>query len=187
MAYTDVVRTRLINQATYGMSDLEEGVPALYDDMILSLLSEPRFLAVVYAAQPSRAFSTTGGDEDTLYPCERRHPTNRFRYDVINLWCVYAVAILFALVAVFFGAVAVRKEGVTRSMNFTAIAQATQGNAALRSALASHSGGAPGDPDVRVGYGLLVSNGQENLGFGVEGDVMQGARRRMYRVDDSDG
>lgn len=178
---TRVTQTRLMDMHSYlAVPNLETVLPTLYEDMLLSLLSNPQFLAVAWAADTSRVSGTALGGEDTRYPCTRHRTTNRYRYHAADLWAVYTVAVLLCILAVSYGTYAVLDEGVTRTTRFSAIAAATRGPA-LEKVPWEAAGGEEvtgGAGRVRVGYGVVVSKGSS--GFGVEGDVVQGGNRRRW-------
>lgn len=185
---TRVTQTRLMDMHSYlAVPDLETVLPTLYEDMLLSLLSNPQFLAVVWAADTSRVSGTVRGGDDTKYPCTRHRTTNRYRYHAADLWAVYTVAVLLCILAVAYGTYAVLDEGVTRTTRFSAIAAATRGPALEKVPWEAAGGEVAlgGAGRVRVGYGVVVSKGSS--GFGVEGDVVQGGNRRRWAFSRRDG
>ncbi|SPO04745.1 uncharacterized protein DNG_07430 [Cephalotrichum gorgonifer] len=184
-----ITQTRLVDPHSYlGVRDLHKALPTLYEDMLLSMLSNPQFLAVVWAADPGQVTGRAKGGAETEFACTRHRTSNTYRYHAADLWAVYSVAIVLCLMAVGYGAYAVAEEGVTRTTRFSSIAAATRGPALEKIPWEEAGEGAPGglqpvDRDaawkVKVGYGVVVSKGSN--GFGVEGDVVQGnggGRRR---------
>ena len=171
--HTKITQTRLIDIHTYlAAGDLMAGVQTYYEDIILSLLSKPQFLAVVWAADPEKV---TGRDENVddqpLYPCTRHRTSNHYVYHVADLWAVYSIAILLALVATGFGMLAIREEGVARDTRFSSVAAATRGSALEKIPFGPEGEIRTRGKRIKIGYGV-VNRG--NYGFGVEGEVLQG-------------
>jgi len=171
--------------------------------MVLSLFSNPQFLAVSWAANPAVLSGTVAGGEDTRYPCLRERRLNVFFYHRLDLWLVYGAALLLACVAVGFGLAAVGQNGgVFRGTKFSHIVEATRGPGLDRvhaPAPADHEAPAVGDARrVKLGYGLVQSRevqgggadpgpewerGGLMYGFGVEGEVRQAPKppRQSHR------
>ncbi|KAI1263163.1 hypothetical protein F5Y18DRAFT_131669 [Xylariaceae sp. FL1019] len=128
--WTQALQTKLIDTTRYFLPypNATERLESLFDDMILSILSKPEFLAVVWAADPSAKSGLGKGDESTLYPCVRSQSQNVFNYHVRDLWVVYALVILLAFAGIEIGRRAVRaNEGVLRDTRFSTIVAATRG------------------------------------------------------------
>jgi len=202
---TAATQTRLVDPHTYlPVPDLMDAVQSLYEDIVLSLFSNPQFLAVAWAANPAMLSGTVSGGEDTRYPCLRERRLNVFFYHRLDLWLVYGAALLFACIGVGFGLAAVGQNGgVFRGTRFSNIVEATRGPGLDR----VHAVGAA-DQDsvpvgdtrrVKLGYGLIPrrdgQGGEENpgpawegggliYGFGVEGEVRQTTepQRRSHRL-----
>ncbi|GKT52368.1 uncharacterized protein ColSpa_12549 [Colletotrichum spaethianum] len=173
-ANTRVLQTRILDQHNYlVVKDFMAEVQSLYEDVILSMFAQPRLLAVVWANDTS---VKTGNDKgtDMLYPCTRERTDIRYRYHARDLWAVYSVAILLAVVGVAFGVAAVREEGLVRNTRFSSIVAATRGPGLekLPWATTPNSDHRP-VAAAKVGYGLVPQGGAETYGFGVEGDVKQ--------------
>lgn len=185
---TALTQTRLVDGHSWlAVRDMSEALPTLYEDMLLSMLWNPRFLAVVWAADTERPSGTARGGDDTAYPCTRYREVNRYKYLAGDLWAVYTVAVFLCILAVGHGTYAVLDEGVARTTRFSAIAAATRGPALEKIPWEGEGGTAAWQAPakarrVRVGYGVVLSRGTS--GFGVEGDVVQGPtgrRRRWFR------
>ncbi|KAF4500475.1 hypothetical protein FAGAP_3309 [Fusarium agapanthi] len=58
--------------------DFQQQVRRVYEDLIISLLSDPQLLVVAWAADPPKLSGTGIGGEDTKYQCERRRKANFF-------------------------------------------------------------------------------------------------------------
>ncbi|KAL0943081.1 uncharacterized protein CTRU02_200967 [Colletotrichum truncatum] len=178
-ANTKAIQTRLIDQHSYlGVKDLMFQVQSFYEDIILSMFSNPRFLAVVWASDPSQVTGTKVGG-DFRYPCTRERTDNRYKYHASDLWAVYTVAIVLAIVGVAFGVAAVWEEGLVRNTRFSSIVAATRGPGLEKLPWGNTVPGSDHRPvaGARVGYGLVPtdvhSGGSETYGFGLEGDVKQ--------------
>jgi hypothetical protein len=106
----------------------QKEVRRTYEDLLITLLSDPQLLAVAWAADPSKLSGTGTGGEDTKYKCERRRKANYFDYGWLVLVAVYTVSSVIVLVGVCFGIDAMTSDGTDaqRVMTFSAIAGATK-------------------------------------------------------------
>ncbi|KAF6832308.1 hypothetical protein CPLU01_06272 [Colletotrichum plurivorum] len=177
-ANTKAFQTRLIDQHNYlAVKNFMFEVQSFYEDIILSMFTNPRFLAVSWASDPSQV-TGTNKNQRKLFECARERTDNRFKYHVANLWAVYSVAIFLAVVGVSFGVAAVREEGLVRNTRFSSIVAATRGPGLEKLPWGNTVPGTDHRPvaGARVGYGLVPTNphaGGETYGFGLEGDVRQ--------------
>jgi hypothetical protein len=124
---TDATNTKIIDMEHYlPVPDLMGAVQSLYDDIILSLLSNPQFLVVAWAADPS---TPSGKRSDgPLHPCTRTRIRNVFVYKRRVLWIVYGIFITLATISIVFGALAIAKnEGHFRRSRFSSIVGASRG------------------------------------------------------------
>lgn len=196
---TQAVQTKLIDSRNnyFPYPDLMARVQSLYDDIILSLFSNPQFVEVVWAANPAQMSGTAAAAGDdaaaTEYPCTRSRTENSYAYRSRDLWLVYGVAALFTLGCIAAGALAIRSNGgVTRNTRFSSVVAATRGAAlekiAWRGPLLDR-GEVPGEVKrLRLGYGLMSDLGgrlgamegvgpDPNLVVG-EGETQRGVLRR---------
>ena len=186
---TEATQTRLIDPHYYlAVLDLVDQVQSFYEDIILSLFSNPQFLVVAWAANPSKLSGTLSNTSDGAYSCTKSRMLNRFSYNARDLWLVYGFTILLAGLGVALGAKAISQNaGKLRHTRFSSIVAATRGPSLDQLAWNRTSvwGEVPRDVGkVRLGYGLMghgrgVSDGTgetwtEYYGFGVEGEVRQG-------------
>ncbi|TDZ16620.1 hypothetical protein Cob_v010458 [Colletotrichum orbiculare MAFF 240422] len=179
-ANTRAIQTRLIDQHNYlGVNNLIDEVQSFYEDIILSMFTNPRFLAVAWASAPDEVTGTSVG-HDKRYPCTRERTDNRYRYHAADLWSVYSVAIFLAIIGVSFGVAAVREEGLVRNTRFSSIVAATRGPGLEKLPWGNTVPGSDHRPvaGAKVGYGLVPTDphagrGAETYGFGLEGDVQQ--------------
>ncbi|KAI0152659.1 hypothetical protein GGR57DRAFT_469881 [Xylariaceae sp. FL1272] len=128
--FTNAIDTKLVDMTPYHLPD--SNVPALlqslFEDMLLSLLSDPQYLAVVWAADPSVKVGQNRTDERFVYPCTKTRNQNVFQYHVLDLWTVYGLAIILAGACVLVGRHAVRANdgGTLRDTKFSTIVAATR-------------------------------------------------------------
>ncbi|KAF4919382.1 hypothetical protein CGCVW01_v007944 [Colletotrichum viniferum] len=183
-ANTKALQTKLIDPHNYlGVSNLMEQVQSLYEDIILSLFSNPRFISVVWASNTS-AQTGPNTDETQRYRCTRERTDIRYDYHQGQLWAVYSVAIFLAIIGVAFGVAAVWEEGLVRNTRFSSIVAATRGPALEKLPWGNAVPGSDHRPvaGARVGYGLVPTDphvGGSTYGFGLEGDVKQRSREEQ--------
>ncbi|RTE84649.1 hypothetical protein BHE90_000704 [Fusarium euwallaceae] len=167
---TNIYLTALNTYPNYlPVNDLPQAIEKLYEDIIISLLSEPTFIAVSWASNGKPSGDVRGGPE-TSYPCYRTRPGTIFVYDATQLAAVYLASFALALVGVLLGLQAVREEGLMRDMKLSSIIEATR--APSLDQLAPR--GELDKDEVRVGYGLVQQHDGESFrSFGLEGSVVQ--------------
>ncbi|KAF2671813.1 hypothetical protein BT63DRAFT_180532 [Microthyrium microscopicum] len=184
IASTSAVGTTLIDRHSYlPVSDRVDQIQGLYENMIISLISNPQFLSVAWAADPKKE-STIGANTgpEATYPCVKSRYYNQFVYRAWQLWVVYGISILISIVAVLLGTVAiVQNEGHMHDMRFSTIVQASRTRNLDDLPWRNGVGGVADDEvlSARLQYGLLRENGLEKseigmgayVGFGREGDV----------------
>ncbi|KAL2679120.1 hypothetical protein Neosp_009881 [[Neocosmospora] mangrovei] len=171
---TDLAFTSLITTVNYlPVENLPRAIEKLYEDVIVSLLSEPAFLAVSWASNGKPSGYAHGGPK-TNYPCVRTRPSTIFRYNMIQLMAVYLGSFVLALVGVLLGFQATREEGLMRDMKPSSIIEATR----APSLNELGPGGELDKNNVRVGYGVVQQHAGGSLrSFGLEGGVMQKSGR----------
>ncbi|KAH7027932.1 uncharacterized protein B0I36DRAFT_375578 [Microdochium trichocladiopsis] len=179
---TKALQTKLLDprQKWFPFPDLQDRLRSLYEDIVLSMLADPRYVSVVWAANPNIISGAVADDSpdhgDSAYPCERSRNEIRYKYHARDLWIVYGLALLIALTAIIVGTRAVfANEGVLHDTRFSNIVAATRGPALDK--LGWHSQGAvtetllggvdhgrhlPRDiKNIRVGYGIVPLSGQD--------------------------
>ncbi|KAI1092018.1 hypothetical protein F5B19DRAFT_492787 [Rostrohypoxylon terebratum] len=202
-------QTTLVNQTqnSFPSANLSESIPALYESMILSMFSDQQFVSVVWAAKPGESSGVVAGDESTRYPCTRSRLENVYDYHERDLWIVYSLTILLAIVGVVLGTLAIlENEWILRSTRFSSIVAATRGPALEKLGWVGEDdrGDLPRDlKNLKVGYGIVHrasgfgvlqeqsgyderivwDGGDVRYGFGLEGDVRQ--PRSQPRREDS--
>ncbi|KAF4986297.1 hypothetical protein FGRMN_10903 [Fusarium graminum] len=105
--------------------DLPKGLMKLYEDIVISLLSEPTFVAVSWASngEPS---GPGEGDASTNYPCRRSRQTTIFSYNKVQLLTVYAISVFLAVTGVLLGIQAYLEDGTMRDMKPSSIIEASR-------------------------------------------------------------
>lgn len=181
---TQAIQTKLLDQRSnyFPYPDLMARVQELYDDMILSVFSNPQFVEVVWAARPGEQSGTRviqggtdGGDgansannaataaaaeEAYLYNCTRFRTENVWTYHKRDLWIVYGTYAFFTLLCMAAGAFAIYENGgVTRNTQFSSVVAATRGPALEKIAWQGplqDRGDVPGDvKKLKLGYGVM--------------------------------
>jgi hypothetical protein len=166
--HTEAIKTKLINYHHYlPRWDLMDQIQSLYEDIILSLFSDPQLLVVAWASHP-RNPSGTGSPNGTdgSYPCTKWRTINRFAYDASELWLTYGIAILLAATAIAIGAVSIsQNDGRVRNASFSSVVAATRGRGIDGLTWQTSAGGDVPREVMRakLSYGLL---GQEGKGRG---------------------
>ncbi|KAM0331304.1 hypothetical protein ACHAQA_002974 [Verticillium albo-atrum] len=180
IANTRALQTRLLDPTNWlGVRDMQTAVQSFYEDILLSMLSNPQFLAVAWAATPEVVSGNLAGGEETQFPCTRSRNDNRYRYIAWELWAVYSAAIVLAIIGVAFGTVAIWEEGLWRNTRFSSIVAATRGPW-LEKVPWTGDGPVEGEAKrVRVGYGV-VSPDRGQTGPATEEGRFEG--RPMSRV-----
>lgn len=197
IADTKALQTKLLDRhhEWFPYPDLMHRVQSFAEDIVLSILSDPQFLAVVWAthpdAGPSGAMAAADDSSPTMqYPCERSRFENRYRYHVSTLWAVYGVAMLVAALGIWSGTRAVGENdgdsGRLRDTRFSSIVAATRGPALEKVGWSSAGGSASrwrgGDPagadlpadvkNLKVGYGLVHGGGAGGAGGAASSSTM---------------
>lgn len=166
--------TSLLTQPHYlPVHNLHKAIQNMYEDLLISLLSEPDFLVVSWASNGKPSGNASGGPE-TEYSCYLTRSSTTFRYDMLQLIVVYLVSFVLASVGVLLGFRAAREEGLMRDMKPSSIIEATR----APSLNDLGPGGELEKNKVKVGYGLVQQHAGESLrSFGLEGGVIQRSGR----------
>jgi len=188
---TAAIQTKLLDPSNnyFAFANLKDLVQGFYEDIILSLFSNPQFVEVVWAARPDEQTGTrrqfgTGPPQDYLYPCTRTRTANMYSYHERDLWIVYGIAVALALASLVAGAFAIHENGgVVRNTRFSSIVAATRGPP-LEKVNWDGPEANRGDIDaslkqIRLGYGtmLLGESGavgeHEGAGYGYSSGYSQ--------------
>jgi hypothetical protein len=178
IANTDILKTKLMTLPNYlPEKDLHKRIPELYEEIVMSLLSSPAFIAVSWASNASAPSGSPLGGNKTNFPCLRSKPTTFFLYKKAQLCLVYSISITIAMVGVLLGAQAAHQEGRMRDVKPSSILQAATAQSLTEARPASDQD----FRDVKVGFGLVQEYTGENVqGFGLAGHVIQEDRRPRW-------
>lgn len=192
---TPAVQTKLLDQRNnyFPYPDLPDRVRGLYDDVLLSMFSNPQLVEVAWAQRPGEMSGmrsqggASGGDSDSddddeaayMYPCTRYRTANSYAYHRRDLWLVYGIAAVLTLVCIAAGALAIRDNGgVTRNTRFSSVVAATRGPALEKIAWQGplqDRGDVPSEVKrLRLGYGVMSDmSGGGGVGVGGKLGVME--------------
>ncbi|KXX76594.1 hypothetical protein MMYC01_204843 [Madurella mycetomatis] len=157
-----VTNTRLISKKTYlAVPNLMDEVQRFYENITLSLLSNPQFMIVSWAADPAeRSGVGSSSSPDLSYPCTKTRVANAYAYRKRDLWIAYAIAIAAALACVALGTAALAQNNYhVRDMHVSSVVAATRAPCldALPWRTASRWGEVPPEVlDTTMGYGLVA-------------------------------
>jgi len=171
---------------------LMDQIQSFYEDIILSIFSNPQFLVVAWASKPSEISGVRLNAPEGEYECTKSRIRNVFVYHARDLWLVYGFMLIFATLGIAFGSAALSQNAwKLRHNKFSSIVAATRGSSLDRLPWQTTAWGEM-SKDVgrtKVGYGI-IGNGKrefnhysetgepstECYGFGLEGEVDQGFR-----------
>ncbi|KAI1070290.1 hypothetical protein LB507_010327 [Fusarium sp. FIESC RH6] len=152
------------------IKDLSHGIREMYENMIISLLSEPSLSVVSWASngQPTGRYAKSDPSSKG-YPCLRKRYAGFFKYNKTQLIIVYAANVALAIAAVSLGLHAYSEEGEMRDMEPSSIIEASR---------ASDLHTMDNKSEVKIGYGLVQNEaGRSVRSFGVEGNLTQPGRQ----------
>lgn len=183
---TEAIQTKLLDPRNnyFPYPELMSMVQGLYEDLILSMFSNPQFVEVVWASRPSEQTGTlykggistssgartgTGDESDYNYNCTRTRTGNAYAYHKRDLWIVYSIAVALTLICVAVGSLAIRENGgVNRNTHFSSVVAATRGPALEKVAWMGplqDRGDVPKDvKKLRLGYGIMNDSKVGGLG-----------------------
>ncbi|EYB27194.1 hypothetical protein FG05_30334 [Fusarium graminearum] len=123
---SDILITPLVDRINYlPVENFRHAIMNMYENMVLSLLSDPSFSVVSWASNGKPSGPSKGGAE-TAYPCRKEQYINVFSYSQTQLLAVYAASIALAVAAVLLGLQAYREEGRMRDMKPSSIIAASR-------------------------------------------------------------
>ncbi|KAF3014472.1 hypothetical protein E8E14_010115 [Neopestalotiopsis sp. 37M] len=109
-------------QSYLPVPDFKENLQSLFENIILSVFSNPMFTIVTWAAAPDQPVGLLENDGLNTYPCTRSKAQNRFKYHAQDLWIVYGISLLITGVAVAMGTISVvQNEGVLKNTRYSSI------------------------------------------------------------------
>ena len=175
IANTDALRSRLIDPGSYLV--VPQFVPQLqqfYVDILMSMFSNPSFISVVWAADPSQSTGAAAGNDTSLYPCTKTREVNKYVYSPSDLWIVYGLSIILTGIGVCLGAAAIaQNNNHTRQTRFSSILGASR-DASLGALpwVSNKWGRVPQEVlNVRLRYGRIDDGAQDYA----RGEVPQAA------------
>lgn len=179
IAETMAIETRLIERLNYlPVDNFQEELQKFYEEILISFFSDPQFIAVSWANDPSKWSGAGLGGNETDYNCTRFQLRNCYFYNYAQLWAVYAISMGITVVAVASGVAAMEEDSSMRSLSFSAILAATRGSSLDK--LRWEKGAEI--KNSKIGFGLVSGQtGERAYSFGVEGDVSQEKARSTSR------
>ncbi|KAF2800080.1 hypothetical protein K505DRAFT_229565 [Melanomma pulvis-pyrius CBS 109.77] len=173
---SDVSETRLMDSATsYPVANLMEELQSFYEDMIITLLSEP-FLVV--------------GDRQDV-ECDKTKKQNVYVYHAEGLWVGYAIAVAIAFASIFVGAWSIFQNGVSSDIQFSRIMVTTRNPTLDRLSVGACLGGDPFPKELtqtKLRFGVLLEDDPregplgrvEHCCFGAAGEVKEIVKNGTY-------
>ncbi|KAF2708845.1 hypothetical protein K504DRAFT_477276 [Pleomassaria siparia CBS 279.74] len=168
---SDLSETRLMDPATsYPIMNLMEEVQSFYEDMLLTLLSEP--------------YLVVADKEDVI--CERTRRDNVYVYHAGGLWIGYAIAVAVALASILVGAWSIFQNGVSSDIQFSRIMVTTRNPTLDRLSVGACLGGDPFPKELtktKLRFGVLleeIPSEVEHICFGAAGEVKEIVKHGTY-------
>lgn len=141
---SDISETRLMEARTsYPLEDLMEQVQDLYEDMLITLLSEPHLVVA----------------DTQKVPCQKSRTVNVFVYHREGLWIGYAIAVACTFGFILVGAWAIHQNGVASDTLFSRILVTTRNPTLDRLSVGACLGGDPFPKELRetkLRFGVLL-------------------------------
>ncbi|KAK4188450.1 hypothetical protein QBC35DRAFT_195727 [Podospora australis] len=179
---TDALNTRLVDQATHlPVANFMEAAQSFYENITLSLLSNPQFVIVTWAgnnAKRSGIQNHNGPYEEypgPTYTCTKSRIFNAYHYIRRDLWIAYALAILFAMICVGLGTAALAQNNYhVRDIKVSSIVAATRAPCLEDLPWKSSKWGeVPWEiKQTQLGYGIIRDVSTPGLGSIREGQMM---------------
>ncbi|KAJ9644733.1 hypothetical protein H2199_003696 [Coniosporium tulheliwenetii] len=173
--------TRLIDQRnSYPVPDLMAQIQSVYEDMILTLLSEPHLVIA----------------DNVTVPCTKERAVNVYKYHPEGLWVGYAAVVFVAFVFLVVGGVSMYSNGVASDTLFSRIMVTTRNPTIDHLSVGACLGSDPFPEELRrtkLRFGVLLEEADEaevygggGLGIGKVEHVSFGTvgrRRRLLSLD----
>jgi hypothetical protein len=179
-AYTvtksDISETRLMDPvSSYPLSNLMEEIQNVFQDMLITLLSEPHLVV---------------GDQKDV-PCIKSRSVNVFVYHREGLWIGYALAVTITFGSILAGAFAMYQNGVASDTLFSRIMVTTRNPTLDRLSVGACLGGDPFPKDLtktKLRFGVLLEEDPregplgkvEHCCFGAAGEVKDITKNGTY-------
>jgi hypothetical protein len=146
---SDISETRLINsQTSYPVDDLMNATQSFYEDMIITLLSEPHLIVADKAS----------------VSCVRSRVLNVYKYHASSLWIGYAIVVAVALIFLIVGGLSIYANGVSSDTYFSRIMVTTRNPTLDRLSVGACLGGDPFPQELRrtkLRFGVLIEDDEE--------------------------
>ena len=143
---SDISETRLFNGRTsYPQSDLIESIQHLFEDMLITLLSEPTLVLA----------------ETEEIPCEKTRTIVVYRYYRQSLWIGYAVVIAITFAFMIVGAWSIHQNGVASDVLFSRIMVTTRNPTLDHLSVGACLGGDPFPKELtetKLRFGVLLED-----------------------------
>ncbi|KAF2492195.1 hypothetical protein BU16DRAFT_514951 [Lophium mytilinum] len=174
---SDISETRLVDTSTsYPIKDLMNQTQSFFEDMIVTLLSDPHLIVA----------STDG------VPCSKTRSINSYVYQARGLWIGYAIAVAIAFVFLLVGAWSIFQNGVASDTLFSRIMVTTRNPTIDRLSVGACLGGDPFPTELRktkLKFGVLLEDGEgrdgplgrvEHCTFGTVGETKDIVKHGTY-------
>ncbi|KAF2739003.1 hypothetical protein EJ04DRAFT_509158 [Polyplosphaeria fusca] len=185
---SDISETRLMEAATsYPIHNLMQQIQEMYEDMILTLLSEPHLVVA--------------NKEDV--PCQKSRTVNVYVYHAEGLWVGYAIVVAITFAFIFVGAWSIHQNGVASDTLFSRIMVTTRNPTLDRLSVGACLGGDPFPKELiktKLRFGVLLEEEPregplgvvEHCTFGAAGETKDIVKYGTYAGlkkwrEDSDG
>jgi hypothetical protein len=167
---SEIGTTPLVDRLNYlPIKDFSTAIREMYENMIISLLSDPTFIVVSWASSGQPTGLAKSDPSSKRYPCRKTRRINVLKYDKVKLLSVYGASIALAIAAILLGIHAYWEEGEMRDMKPSSIIEASK---------ASHLQILGKGREVKIGYGMVHEEaGKSVRSFGVEGNLAQPGRQ----------
>ncbi|ORY16789.1 hypothetical protein BCR34DRAFT_475712 [Clohesyomyces aquaticus] len=143
---SDISETRLIEPSTsYPVANLTDEIQSLYEDMLITLLSEPH---LVIASKDS-------------VPCTKSRTQNVYIYHPQGLWIGYAIAVAVTFAFMLVGFYSIWQNGVSSDTQFSRIMVTTRNPTIDRLSVGACLGGDPFPRELRetkLRFGVLLED-----------------------------
>jgi hypothetical protein len=154
---SDVSETRLVDVHTfYTVPDLQTQLQSFYEDMILSLLSNPRLIV---------------GSNESI-PCDKSRRLTVFHYRASDLWAGYATVIAVTLIFLGVGLTTLLENGIASDTGFSRIMVTTRNPTLDGLSAGACLGGDPFPAELKktkLRFGVLDPGSTDNPWNGVDG------------------
>jgi hypothetical protein len=173
---SDISETRLVNPLTsYPLENLMDEIQNVFQDMIITLLSEPHLVVA---------------DKQSV-PCTKSRSVNVFVYHRQGLWTGYALAVAITFGSILVGAFAMYQNGVASDTLFSRIMVTTRNPTLDRLSVGACLGGDPFPKDLtktKLRFGVLLEEEPregplgkvEHCCFGAAGEVKDIVKHGTY-------